>query len=57
MFEDLLLTRFTIMPCVPEQWGPEILKLEGHYEAVNAVVFSTDHTRLGSVSDDQTVRI
>ncbi|KAI1376723.1 WD40-repeat-containing domain protein [Hypoxylon crocopeplum] len=44
-------------PTVNDNWGAELLVLEGHQRSVNAVAFSPDGKTLVSGSDDGTARL
>ena len=57
MFGDGLRKHFYVMPHVPEQWGAEKQKLEGHEGGVNSVAFSPDSKMVASGSGDSTVRL
>ncbi|KAK0276049.1 hypothetical protein LTR91_002398 [Friedmanniomyces endolithicus] len=52
MFAGGLRKYFKIMPRVPQRWGAEMQKLEGHPSSVTGLVFSPDGKTLMSGSTD-----
>ncbi|KAK1064327.1 hypothetical protein LTR74_008804 [Friedmanniomyces endolithicus] len=55
MFAGGLRKYFKIMPRVPERWGAEMQKLEGHNSWLSSLAFSPDGKTLMSGSEDCTV--
>jgi WD40 repeat protein len=54
---DSLRRYFDVMPSVPDRWGAERQKLEGHDNIVTAVAFSADGKTVASGSRDKMARL